>query len=133
MLRFQTFRRGQAYTTQAHFDKIDDIVCECKISVNSDTNTRTISSWYTAKDYQHHGYGTETLRACLNEIKQQNPEPAKVEYIWNGTNEYVLKWLAEHFGAISRCPVAVQKYAFDDDWESHIYVLNKEKFAAFFS
>ena len=58
--------------------------------------------------------------------------PDTVEYIWNGANQYVFDWLEENFGALSKCPIAVQKYASDDDWKSHIYILNREKFLKYF-
>ena len=44
----------------------------------------------------------------------------------------VFDWLEENFGAVSKCPIAVQKYANDDDWDSHVYILNREKFLAYF-
>ncbi len=107
-------------------------ISECKVDADIDTNTWTISSWYTSDEYKHKGYGTVTLKKCLFEMNKKLGLPLKIEYIWNGANEYVLKWLNEHFGAISKCPIAVQKYQSDDDWDSHIYVLNRDKFIKYF-
>ena len=58
--------------------------------------------------------------------------PKEVDYVWNGSNDYVIEWLNKHFGAISKCPIAVQKNSFDDDWDSHVYVLNRVKFLNYF-
>ena len=111
-----------------HTDKL----CECKIDVSPETKTWTISSWYTTDGHKHHGYGKLTLQECLDSISEVYGVPDRVEYIWNGANQYVFDWLEENFGAISKCPIAVQKYATDDDWESHIYILNREKFLDYF-
>ena len=89
---------------------------------------------FAAKDKagNNKGYGKATLKACLDEIYKKHGLPKRIEYIWNGTNSYVLDWLNKHFGAISKCPIAVQKYASEDDWDSHIYILNKDKFLNYF-
>ena len=107
-------------------------LCECKIDVDPGTKTWTISSWYTEEGHKHHGFGKLTLKACLDTIAAVHGAPDTVEYIWNGANQYVFDWLEENFGALSKCPIAVQKYASDDDWESHIYSLNREKFLKYF-
>ena len=131
MLEFNTTNKDDVFfITKAYKGKQN--ACECKISVNPNTNTWTISSWYTEKAFQHKGFGTMTLNACLKDIHKVYDVPERVEYIWNGANKYVLDWLNEHFGAVSKCPIAVQKYANDDDWESHIYVLNTDKFIEYF-
>ena len=127
-LIFKTTTKGTLYITQAFLNDVQ--VCECKISVVPKM-IWTISSWFTTKEFQHNGYGALTLKACIEEIMKNETIPAKVEYIWNGKNIYVLKWLVKHFDAVCTCPIAVQKYAADDDWESHIYVLNKNKFIAY--
>ena len=128
---FKTTAENDSFYTFAYIDDVK--VCECKIDVNKRSNTWTISSWYTTEEYKHRGYGTLTLQECLSEIRTVFDAPEKVEYIWNGANEYVLDWLNEHFGAVSKCPIAVQKYNSEDDWDSHIYILNREKFIEHFN
>ena len=127
---FKITVENDSFYTYAYLDDIK--VCECKIDVNKRSNTWTISSWYTTEEYKHRGYGTLTLQECLSKIREVYGAPAKVEYIWNGANAYVLEWLNEHFGAVSKCPIAVQKYNSEDDWESHIYTLNTQKFTEYF-
>ena len=130
-MRFETKEEKEKFITITYKD--NEKVCECQIDIDKDSNVWTISSWYTMEGYKHKGYGTQTLQVCLCEINKKLGLPSKVEYIWNGANEYVFEWLNGHFGAVSKCPIAVQKYSFEDDWESHIYVLNKYKFIEYFS
>ncbi|MCR5249238.1 MAG: hypothetical protein K6E50_01380 [Lachnospiraceae bacterium] len=135
-LCYKTTTDNNAFTTvsfAADDADLTDKLCECKIDVDPATKTWTISSWYTTEKHKHHGYGKLTLQECLNAISAVCGMPDTVEYIWNGANQYVFDWLEENFGALSKCPIAVQKYASDDDWESHIYVLNREKFLQYFS
>lgn len=120
------------FTTRAYTGD-GNKVCESKISVNDNHNIWTISSWYAAHGSGHKGYGTLTLQSALQTIYDKFAEPVQIEYIWNGANQYVIDWLNRHFGAISKCPIAVQKYAADDDWESHIYILNKDKVLEYFN
>ena len=134
-LRYVDHNEHDIFTTIAYAEDDvaqEDKICECKIDVDPATKTWTISSWYTMEKHKHHGYGKLTLRECLNSIAAVYGVPAKVEYIWNGANQYVFDWLEENFGAVSKCPIAVQKYANDDDWDSHVYILNREKFLAYF-
>ena len=132
MYDINTEKKDNMCITQM-LDKSSNIkICECKISVTNQ-NVWTISSWYTTEGYKHKGYGKITLQACVDYLKTILDLPIRIEYIWNGANEYVFDWLNTNFGAISRCPIAVQKYASDDDWESHIYVLNREKFLRYFN
>ena len=42
-----------------------------------------------------------------------------IKYIWNGTNDYVGKWL-EKFDAVNNCPINLMKYSGEDFPESHI-------------
>lgn len=104
----------------------------CKCQINVDGSTWTISSWYTNKDYQHKGIGTKTLKQLLQHLYSNFGCPMRIEYIWNGANEYVYEWLEVNFGALSKCPLAVQKTQTDDDWDSHIYYLNVEKVIKYF-
>ncbi len=135
-LRYKNTMDNNVFTTISFAaDDVDlaDKLCECKIDVDPVTKTWTISSWFTTERHKHHGFGKLTLQECLNAISAVYGTPDIVEYIWNGANQYVFDWLDENFGALSKCPIAVQKYASDDDWESHIYILNREKFLKYFS
>ncbi len=125
-MTFKTIVENDSFYTFAYIDNAK--VCECKIDINKKTGTWAISSWYTTEGYKHRGYGTLTLQECLSKIHALFGTPEKVEYIGNAANKYVLEWLNEHFGAVSKCPIAVQKYNSEDDWDSHIYILNRQKF-----
>ncbi len=124
-LSFVTVKQNNVYTTTAFLNN-KDAVCECKIS--ADTSRWVISSWFTMDGYKHNGYGSLTLKACVKEILQNKIYPNTIEYVWNGKNKYVLDWLITHFHAVCNCPVAVRKYATDDDWESYIYTLDQSEF-----
>ena len=108
----------------------NNIVCSCQ--VNFTDNTWTISSWYTTKNHKHQGIGKKTLQAALQKVYDMTSKPDKIEYIWNGANQYVYDWMTHHFDPIYKCPIAVQKYASEDDWDSHIYILNVEKVLQYF-
>lgn len=105
-------------------------ICKCQINVCKET--WTISSWYTNKEYLNKGFGTKTLKYLLRYLYKMFGKPDCVEYIWNGANYYVYQWMESHFGAISKCPLAVQKVQCDDDWDSHIYYLNVDKVINYF-
>lgn len=106
-------------------------VGHCTISVKE--QTWTITGWYINGDYQHKGLGKELLSNSLHYLRNNIGYPESVEYIWNGSNEYVMDWLESNFNPISKCPLAVQKYSSDDDWMSHVYTLNREAFLAYFN
>lgn len=108
----------------------DISVCRCCINVEN--GIWSISSWYTQDGYGHKGYGKRVMKRLVKTLFAYYGEPEEIEYIWNGTNSYVFDWLNNNFGAVSRCPIAVQKYSNDDDWSSHMYKLNKEKFLTYF-
>lgn len=106
-------------------------VCKCTINTDTEKDTWQISGWYTEPDYKNKGIGRATLKHTLHIIaddyKQRGlPLPKNIEYIWDGSHEYVYKWLEENFQAKSKGNRAVMKYCFDDDWSSHIYVLNRD-------
>lgn len=105
-------------------------VCKCQINIHN--SIWTISSWYTNDKYLHMGIGTATLKYLIKYLKQIK-SLEQIEYIWNGTNEYVYKWMKTHFDATCKCPLAVQKTQSEDDWESHIYCLDLQKFLSFFN
>lgn len=102
----------------------------CLISVTD--NIWTISGWFVDKEYQGKGIGTSLLQGSLKYLCENFGEPSKIEYIWNGANEYVLDWLTKNFSPVSKCPIAVQKTQADDDWSSHIYTLDKDKVLRYF-
>ena len=128
-LQYITLKQNNTYITYAFLN--NKKVCECKISVDLDRKW-TVTSWFTVEDHKHNGYGTRTLSECIKQIRLNNLAPVIIEYIWNGQNQYVLDWLTEHFDAECICPIAVQKTAASDDWESHIYRLDKDKFLNYF-
>lgn len=108
----------------------DTCISSCRINITG--KTWTISSQYTAKDRKHNGYGKHVLQTAIQNAYAKTGHPDKVEYIWNGANQYVYDWMSKHFEPVSKCPLAVQKYASGDDWESHIYILNVEKVLNYF-
>lgn len=112
-------------------DNVPDI-CTCKMHVNQSEHSWTISSWFTKPEYKNKGYGKETMKRTMECCAGLYGMPESINYIWNGTNEYVLEWLNSHFDAVCSCPITVQKYNADDDWSSHIYNLNKDKVLAYF-
>lgn len=106
----------------------DKEVCNCKIYRKSDnTNTWVISAWFTEEGYNHQGIGTDILRHTLQNMEQVFGLPNQIEYIWNGQNQYVYDWLKKNFDAVCDCPISVQKIQTDDDWSSHIYILNRNR------
>ena len=107
---------------------------ECQININkADDNIKwTISSWFTESGFKHQGIGKHAMSRLVSYCKTVHGYPTEVEYVWNGAHEYVLDWMERHFDAICTCPIAVQKTQSDDDWSSHIYVLNKDKVLDYF-
>ena len=121
-------KKNAVFEGKSYFN---EVVCTCKISTNQ--GRWVISYWHTEEKYQHRGYGKELMKSVLKEIYLRFGEPEGIEYIWNGLNQYVFDWLEQNFDAKCKCDIAVQKNQSDDDWESHIYVLNKDKFMNFFN
>lgn len=113
----------------------DDIgeICKCNVYTDNRHTTWTISSWFTKNGYNGKGIGRLTLYNILNYLYRLYGKPLSIEYIWNGTNEYVFNWLTEHFDAVCKCPIAIQKTQSDDDWSSHIYILNTDKVLNYFN
>lgn len=111
--------------------KVDDtVVSRCKITFSN--QLWCISEWYTSSAQQNQGYGTKIIKHTLQKLYDSFGYPNEIRYIWNGANEYVMDWLKKHFEPMSKEPIAVQKYASEDDWSSHIYILNKDKVLKFF-
>lgn len=108
-------------------------MCYASISLNEADEEKKwgISEWFTEEKYRNIGIGRITLKKLSQYIVDKYGRPNIVEYTWNGTNDYVLDWLMKHFDAKCNCPIAVQKTQSSDDWDSHIYTLNAEKFLAY--
>ena len=106
-------------------------ICKCRVNYNK--NTWSISSWFTDKNYQNRGLGSQALRATLQAINGVVSKPISIEYIWNGTNSYVGEWITKHFDAKCKCPLVVLKETSSDNWESHIYELNVDKVLKYFN
>lgn len=103
----------------------------CKIIL--DYHMWTITGWYIEKQYQNKGFGNRLLKETFQYLLKENGIPDKIDYVWDGTNQYVYDWLVDNFDAYCDCPIAVQKYSSDDDWTSHIYHLNVEKIFSYFN
>jgi hypothetical protein len=108
-------------------------ISKCRVNIEDSGKTWVISSWFTKEGYGGKGIGRKNLQLCLERLYEKYGRPENTQYIWNGTNSYVFDWLVEHFDAVCKCPIAVQKYQADDDWSSHIYELNIDKVFAYFS
>lgn len=122
-------------------DKNNEIICVVFVEgigelslcgLTKDKDEWTIFKWSTQDKFQHAGYGRfamqELLKYCVNIYGM----PKSIKYIWNGQNNYVGEWLVKHFDAICCCPLSILKNNCDDDWESHIYMLDKEKVLEYF-
>lgn len=116
----------------AYIEECAESICKCRIQVDKKEQKWTISSWFTKSGYGNKGYGKKTMKAAMEYVFRLYGFPQKVEYIWNGANEYVLNWLEENFDAVCNCPIAVQKTQADDDWDSHEYDLNVQKVMQYF-
>lgn len=106
--------------------------CTCIVSIDKTTCTWDITGWYTKEGFRNRGIGTAAMSNTLREVRRVFGEPSKIQYTWNGENEYVLEWMERHFKAVCNCPLAVQKTASDDDWDSHIYDLDRDLFLSYF-
>ena len=110
-----------------------NIVCECKVCYNVDSDIWTISSWHTSTSYSHKGYGKEVLKHALKFMYDTFMIPDSIEYIWNGVNQYVMDWLERNFEPVCKLPLEAQKYNEIDDWDAHIYRLNRDKVLEYFN
>lgn len=117
---------SEAIDVQAH-----NSIGHITISVNKD-NSWMISEWFVNHDYQHQGLGTELFRESINYLSSNFPYPDKIEYVWNGANQYVYDWLQKKFSPVSQCPMTIQKFNADDDWLSHVYELDKKSLYDYF-
>lgn len=126
--RFVFENKDNRFKCELYIDGIS--VSKCCINRNS--NTWEISAWYTREGYMHQGFGKKTMKYTIDTMVKLFGIPEAVNYIWNGKNSYVYEWITKNFDAVCECPLSVQKYANDDDWSSHIYNLDKDKFFSFF-
>lgn len=112
----------------------NETACKCSLDIDiiNGKIKWTISSWFTENKFKYQGIGKRTMGRLFTYCIIKYGIPTNVEYIWNGKNEYVLEWLERNFDAICTCPIAVQKTQADDDWSSHIYVLNTHKILKYF-
>lgn len=110
-------------TKEFSLTKNNKVIARIAIGIDNNEKKYTITSWYTNKAYQHQGFGKYILKVAFTDLDQDY----KICYIWNGLNQYVGDWLSK-FDAHCECPLAVQKTQSEDDWDSHIFELNKEKF-----
>ena len=108
-------------------------VSECKICIDDTHTVWSITVWRTHPAFHQKGYGKFALRATIMLLLATYGVPEKIEYIWNGANAYVLDWMKRHFDPVSKLPIAVQKYEAADDWDAHIYILNKQKVLRYFN
>ena len=132
IILFDTFKkRLGSYIIRTRIINDKGIV-QGKCSITVTNNVWTISEWFIDKTLQGKGIGRALLRSTLEYLYNVLGEPLKIEYIWNGQNEYVLEWLTRNFEPISKCPLSVQKTQTEDDWESHVYVLDKNKVLKYF-
>ncbi|MBQ6627890.1 MAG: hypothetical protein IJH65_03570 [Methanobrevibacter sp.] len=105
-----------------------DTVCICKVNVYVPDNAWSISGWYTADGYKNKGYGKIAMSDTLKEIYKEHGKPDRIEYVWNGLNDYVYNWMTKHFGARQK----TASVGPEDDWDSHIYYLNVDKVLDYF-
>lgn len=105
----------------------------CKCIVDYKEKEWSISNWFVDKEFNHNGIGKTVLATVLHTLYNTTGKPDNISYIWNGASDYVGEWISKRFDAISSCPIAVQKYQCDDDWESHIYRLNTDKVLRYFN
>ena len=98
-------------------DEMKRRLCTCGIFI-SDENIWTITSWYAEKDEKHKGYGKTALHDSLAYLYETEPEPSEIEYLWDGNNQHVIKWIKEQLGAS-------QKQS--ETGRHEVYTLDKEK------
>lgn len=112
--------------------KDEEEISMCEIDVDETTRSWNIIYWFTYKGLGNRGFGKMVLGEALRRCMEKYGSPASIRYTWNGANAYVLEWIERHFDAVCTCPIAVQKTQAEDDWDSHIYELDKEKVLKYF-
>lgn len=129
---FHTTNSNNRVVSEALSNQTHKPIGHITISVNTKKNSWMISEWFVDKEYQNRGIGKNLFKQSLNYLNQHFPLPSKVEYIWNGANQYVFDWLQKNFAPVSQCPIFVQKYCTEDDWSSHIYTLDVRAVFSYF-
>lgn len=104
-----------------------------RLSIDKTSNVWTISEWFVNSNQQNKGYGRTILFTALSELYNMYGLPFEIQYVWNGQNMYVYEWLSKYFKPVSECPIAIQKIASDDDWDSHIYKIDRDKVLSYFN
>ena len=118
---------GRTFTLEVEGVKV------CELTINNDLMGKwTITAWYTKKGYGNKGYGTRLMRCAIKQMYEWYGMPTKIEYVWNGANQYVYDWLDRHFNPVCKLPLAVLKTQNEDEWDAHVYILDKEKFMEYF-
>ena len=126
---YETSVSGNRLVTYAKYN--GEAIGHCSISANSNKDWM-ISEWFVDDNFQKQGIGRELFKRSCECLVENFGYPDKIEYIWNGTNQYVFDWLQKNFAPVSMCPISVQKYSSDDDWLSHVYALDKDTFLEYF-
>ena len=105
-------------------------ICECRISLSN--NIWSITEWFTSNEYKNKGYGTQTMKYAVQQLYDAYGMPEGIRYNWNRVNEYVLEWIIRHFDAKPLIP-EYERFTGEDTWDSHIYILDKNKFINYFT
>lgn len=126
---YETSVSGNKLVTYAKYN--GDVIGHCSISANSN-RIWMISEWFVDHDYQRQGIGKDLFLYAMKYLNLHYPIPDKIEYVWNGANQYVYDWLQKNFAPVSQCPIAIQKSNTDDDWLSHIYELDVDSVFDYF-
>lgn len=103
-----------------------------KCVMSADKSNWRISAWYTKEECFGQGLGKKCMKELVHHIYSILGRPECIEYIWNGQNDYVYEWMERHFSPVSKCPIIVQKYQAEDDWDSHVYKLDVNAFLKYF-
>ncbi|MCQ2522054.1 MAG: hypothetical protein MJ105_06710 [Lachnospiraceae bacterium] len=109
----------------------ETLVCKCMINLDTKEDWQ-VTGWYTNEEYKNQGIGKLTMQKLLSHLYAKFGKPQNILYIWNGVNRYVYDWIKANFDAYCRCPISVQKYQSEDDWDSHMYILDVDKLFAYF-
>lgn len=128
----QCKRKSGDCVIQCYGYELNEEICQCTCYTNDKGKEWVITKWFVNPGHQHKRYGFEILQKALSELTTRYGSPRKITYIWNGVNNYVLEWLQKRFDAECLCPLVILKTQAEDNWESHVYQLNKEKVLTYF-
>ena len=114
---------------ETHMTNGDMRLCSCKIIVEN--NIWTVTLWYSNPRYLNQGFGYQTMRHTVNTLCRRYGKPYAIKYMWDGANEYVMRWLQNHF---SPKPISFPKTENDkNEFTPGIYELDKDKFFDYFN